>query len=123
MFCNRCKNERVVACPKCRGSGKVYRELADALVGRPENCVRCEGKTEISCPECMMVKASAIAVTIGGPTRQCSKCAGAGWTKCRRCSDGQVGSGCLFFGRAKCPACEGSTRIACEICKGSGSEK
>ena len=54
-ICSVCGGEGMIACPKCKGSGKVKRRYYDLTRSDEEveePCMLCEGTGEIPCQQC-----------------------------------------------------------------------
>ena len=54
--CPRCRDEKMVTCRKCSGSGKVSARYYDLTTGhdveKEETCMLCGGTGRMDCPEC-----------------------------------------------------------------------
>jgi len=143
-------NEKPVNCPKCSGTGILYRLecLNCNKSGKPgykhvgysyELCARCGGTGYAAVYHCALcngkgkVYLSQVTPADGGAKKPppnfnwCGKCSGTGveiWDTCNQCKRSKY-PGYLFFGDhlELCNRCNGATKIPalkCTVCGGTG---
>ncbi len=66
VLCSRCKGEKEILCPECRGTGRIEHEKNSKKISLDENknlsfydnnsvgkCIECNGSGRIKCPSCL----------------------------------------------------------------------
>ena len=127
--CPVCAGRQRIACPTCKGAGKIENRIVCPTckgVDSKKVCDTCKGKSVVQCDLCRGVGGWMVRGARARIFRRCDKCNGTGSLTCPDCkgTGGTVCADCQGTGSKTevltCPDCKDAKVVVCPACKGAG---